>query len=260
MALVGFAFAGLLVVAGVIGARWLVSRAFGIQGTFRDRVDTGAERGHPLLAYARALASIAAIYLGCVLLFALGFASGGRTVIDEKSMRVTVMDGPAYRAGMETGDRIVSVDDETIADWDQLKKIVRTHDGETIVVVAERGAERKTFRVVVVDAKIRVGPYVQKDSLSTGKVLSESFAAPIGVIRAVVRGLFAAPKPTELSGPVGITKEVDKAGQEGPGTFFTLLAALATYQGLLIGLVLLGIAFFTAFVGKRTLPTSGNSS
>ena len=260
MALVGFAFAGLLVVAGVIGARWLVSRAFGIRGTFRDRVDTGAERGNPLLAYARAFASIAAIYLGCVLLFALGFASGGRTVIDEKSMRVTVMDGPAYRAGMETGDRIVTVDGEKIEDWDQLRKIVRTHDGETILVEAERGAERKTFRVLVVEAKIRVGPFVQKDSLSAGEVLGESFAAPISVTRAMIKGFLVAPKPSELSGPVGITKEVDKAGETGPGTFFKLLAALATYQGVVIGFVLLGVAFFTAFVGKRTLPTSGNSS
>lgn len=47
---------------------------------------------------------------------------------------------------------------------------------------------------------------------------------------------------------------------EGAGTFFKLLAALASYQGATIGLALLVVAFFTGFVGKRTLPTSGNSS
>jgi hypothetical protein len=38
------------------------------------------------------------------------------------------------------------------------------------------------------------------------------------------------------------------------------MGALASYQGALISMVLLSLAFFMGFVAKRTLPTSGNSS
>jgi membrane-associated protease RseP (regulator of RpoE activity) len=266
MALVGFAIAALFIGAGVAAARWLVSRAFGVRGTFREVVNTGAERGRPALAYARALASIAGIYLACVLLFVPGFGCGGTAVVDDVSMRVTVMkDGPAERAGVVTGDRIVSVNGESVKDWDQLKRLVAAHPDETIAVDVERGPEKekekKTFSVTTVGPKMLVGPFVARKSLSGGEVLASSFRAPYGVVRGIVRGLARSfeEKP-ELSGPVGIAKEVSSASEEGPGTFFRLMGALASYQGALISMVLLGLAFFMGFVAKRTLPTSGNSS
>src|SRR5687768_9944197 len=155
MAAIGFALAALVIGAGVALARWLVSRAFGVRGTFRETVNTGAERGRPVLAYARALASIAGMYLGCVLLFIPGF-TGGRMVVDEVSMRVTAAkDGPASRAGIETGDRIVAVNGEAVKDWDQLKKLVAAHPNETISVDVERGGEKKTFSVTTEGPKMR---------------------------------------------------------------------------------------------------------
>lgn len=263
MALVGFAIAALFIGAGVAAARWLVSRAFGVRGTFRETVNTGAERGRPVLAYARAIGSIAGMYLACVLLFVPGFA-GGRVVVDDVSMRVTVAkDGPAARAGIEDGDRIVSVNGEAAKDWDQLKRLVAAHPNETIAVDVERGADKqkKAFSVTTEGPKMKVAPFVEHQSLSAGEVLAASFAGPYEVVRGIVRGLARSfdEKP-ELSGPVGISREAAAASEQGSGTFFRLVAALASYQASLVALVLLSTAFFMGFVAKRTLPTSGNPS
>lgn len=262
MALVGFAIAALFIGAGVAAARWLVTRAFGIRAPFREMVDTNAERGRPALALARAFASIAGMYLGCVLLFVPGFA-GGRMKVDETSMRVSVIkDGPASRAGILAGDRIVEVNGEKVVSWDQLKKLVASHPNETLQVDVERGAERRTFSVTADGPKIMIAPFAEHESLSAGEVLAASFTAPYEVARAMVRGVVS-PKPTELSGPVGVSKEVLAASREGPTTFFKVVAALASYQAAFIAVVLLGLAFFMGFAAnaaKRTLPTSGNSS
>jgi membrane-associated protease RseP (regulator of RpoE activity) len=256
MALVGFVLAALVIGGGVAVARWLVSRAFGVRGRFREMVDTGAERGRPLLAYARALGSIAGMYLGCVLLFIPGF-TGGRMVVDEVSMRVTAAkDGPASRAGIETGDRIVAVNGEAVKDWDQLKKLVAAHPNETISVDVDRGGEKKAFSVTTEGPKMRVAPFIEHQSLSGGEVLSASFAAPYGVVRGIVRGLARSfDQRPELSGPVGISQEVTAASNEGSGTFFRLVGALASYQAALIAMVLLSVAFFMGFV-RRSEATS----
>jgi regulator of sigma E protease len=261
VAFIAFALAAILIGAGVAGARWLVTRAFGIRTSFREMVNTTFDRGRPVLAYARALASIAAIYLACVIVFIPGY-TGDTTVIDETSMRVTVRkSGPAAQAGIADGDRIVSVDGEAVTDWDQLKKLVAAHPNETIKVEVDRGGERKTFSVTTDGPKMYVGPYAEKKPVSAGWTLTVAFEAPYKVVSGIVRGVARSfgEKP-ELTGPVGISREMSAAKEEGMGTFFRLLGALASYQGFVVSLVLLSLAFMMSFAAKRTLPTSGNSS
>ncbi|WP_350347108.1 site-2 protease family protein [Agromyces sp. G08B096] len=50
---------------------------------------------------------------------------------------------PGAAAGLEPGDRIVSIDGEPIGSWEESTAIIREHPGDEIVVVVERdGAER----------------------------------------------------------------------------------------------------------------------
>jgi hypothetical protein len=151
------------------------------------------------------------------------------------------------------------VNGEKVTDWAQLKRLVGSHPDETISVDVDRGGERKTFSVTTEGSKIKVAPFIEHESLSGGEVLAAAFAAPFDVVRKIVRGFFVQYEP-ELVGPVGVSKEVAAASKEGSGTFFRLVGALASYQGAFIAMVLLCMAFFMGFAGKRTLPTSGDSS
>lgn len=265
MAFLGFAFAAILIGLGVASGRWIATRAFGIRGAFREMVNTGEERGRPKLAFARLGAAMIAVYLACVLMFIPAFASG-KPGVDEASMRVTVSpSGPAARAGIENGDRIVSVNGETPRDWDHLKKLVGAHPDEVIHVDVERAGEKKSFEVTTVGPKMMVGPFFEVKKLSAGEVLAASFAGPFEVVRGIVRGtvrMFSGSEKPELSGPVGITKEVNAAAQDNTGTFLRLIAGLASYQALFVDFALLIVAVAMSILPKRNsmLPTSGDSS
>lgn len=264
LGLVGFAVAALVLCGGVCAGRWGASRAFGIRG-FRRGTTTEEERGRPGLAFARAGAGIFGVYLACVLLFVPGFA-GGTSVVDDVSMRVKVATGgPAARAGIVDGDRIVAVNGETPKDWDHLKRLVAAHPDETLAVEVDRGGVRRSFAVTTVGPKMMVGPFVEHRSLSAGEVLGSAFAAPAGVAGAFFRGLartIGGTERAEVSGPVAIRQEVGRAEREGTATAFRLVAALAAYQAVFLDLALLAVAFVTGLASRRktVLPTAGNSS
>src|SRR6476620_878950 len=78
-------------------------------------------------------------YLFASVLMFFGFLLGGNLVVDETTMRVSILkDGPAAQIGMQDGDRIVSVNGEGIKDWDELKKVIGAKAGEPIDVEVER--------------------------------------------------------------------------------------------------------------------------
>src|SRR5258708_9563673 len=78
-------------------------------------------------------------FFASVLIFA-GLRLGGKEVGDE-SMRVVVEAGAAQAAGVETGDRVLAVNDQNIRNWEELRKAIGSHPGEPVDVTLERGGE-----------------------------------------------------------------------------------------------------------------------
>ena len=67
-------------------------------------------------------------YLFASVLMFFGFFLGGNQIVDETSMRVSIgTNGPAAQVGIQTGDRILSVNGEGIHDWDHLKRMLASH-------------------------------------------------------------------------------------------------------------------------------------
>jgi putative serine protease PepD len=60
--------------------------------------------------------------------------------------------GPAGKAGVRTGDRVVSIGGQPVRDSDDLSAVVNDHKpGEKVEVVVERGGERRTLTVTLGD-------------------------------------------------------------------------------------------------------------
>jgi len=55
--------------------------------------------------------------------------------------------GPADRAGIEAGDRVVSVDDNEISYWQDLVSYVQTHPGQTLTIRVEREGRVIPFEI-----------------------------------------------------------------------------------------------------------------
>lgn len=186
-------------------------------------------------ALLRGAAGLVAWYLTSSLIITGALLGRGETVVDEVSMRVTVAaDGPAARAGIRDGDRIVSVGGDVITSWEALKRTVAKHGGESVAVVIERGGAEQTLDVTVPaePPKILVGPHSETRSIPLGRAIGQGLSKPGEIVHLHGRGLyrlFASKEKPELAGPVGITRETSSAAKQGVGTGLLLAAMLASY-------------------------------
>src|SRR5688572_6294942 len=53
----------------------------------------------------------------------------------------------AYRAGLRTGDRVVSVDSVPVTRWSEFQAIIRTHPNQTLNILVERKGKEIPFDV-----------------------------------------------------------------------------------------------------------------
>ncbi len=191
---------------------------------------------------------LANYFFASVLIF-FAFLLGGNPVVDEASMRVRVQPGgPAAVAGVTDGDKILTVNGETSNDWPTLKRQISAHPGEKIDIEVERavkGATPPTTEKVHVfpippttegdlKGKILVGPETRIEPVGVGKAAVLSLQKPPKVVYELVKGLarmIAGKEKPELSGPVGIVREVGNAAKDGPHTYLMLLGLLSAYLG-----------------------------
>ena len=181
-------------------------------------------------------------YLFASVLMFFGFMLGGNPVVDETSMRVHVgPNGPAAQAGIIDGDRILTVNGDAVKDWDMLKKQIGAHPGDKIDILVERGESKEQlhFFATPVGAgdtkgKILVGPPYKVEPVTIGQAAVLSVKEPPKVVYNLVTGLarmIAGKEKPELSGPVGIVKEVKKSAEDGAHTYLKLLGLLSAYLG-----------------------------
>jgi regulator of sigma E protease len=186
---------------------------------------------------------LANYFFASILMF-FGFLLGGNPVVDDVSMRVHVgANGPAAQAGMIDGDRILTVNGDAVKDWDMLKKQIGAHPGDKIDIEVERDQkgvkEKKHFFATPLaegetKGKILVGPEYRIEPVGVSQAALLSVKEPPKVVYNLVKGLarmVAGKEKPELSGPVGIVREVGAAAKDGPHTYLKLLGLLSAYLG-----------------------------
>lgn len=241
--LIAVACAGVVLVAG----RWLAGLPFGERGLLAAITPWAVASGR--LRAARAAGGIVGFYLGIAAIVTIGALAGGTPVYDETSMRVTVAaSGPAARAGIRDGDRIVAVEGTSITDWDQLRKVVGPRAGEPTRITVERAGSHLEVEAVpqTIDGigKILVGPFREVRSTSMSEAIGRGLSMPFAVATSTGKELLrllAGAERVELSGPAGIGREVGKVTGIPMGILFG--AALSSYFWPMIAFVNIGFAF-----------------
>jgi regulator of sigma E protease len=205
-------------------------RAFGARAA-----STGESAVSAGVALARGAAGIGGWYVASSFVFAISILGGGRTVVDETSMRVHVgASGPAARAGVLDGDRIVSAAGTPIHSWDALRAVVSSHGQEPIVLEIDRAGQPITLTATAEGSppKLLVGPLVEQQSASVGTAISEGLLEPARIVAAtfrIVQKSVGGGERAELSGPVAIVRETSNTTRRGAAASFRLVAALAAY-------------------------------
>lgn len=184
-------------------------------------------------------------YLFASVLFFVSFYHGGIIVEQSATERDTVVklvkdDGPhpAEQAGLKSGDRIVAVDGENVANWEAMAKAISSHPEEKIEIVVERDGQRLPLSVTPKKRNDRgiigVEAIPLKRAVSVGEAAELAVTKPPLVVKNLIIGLgkwISGKVEAELGGPVMIVKESARAVSRGVSDWLYLLGALSAYLG-----------------------------
>ncbi|MBI5537588.1 MAG: site-2 protease family protein [Deltaproteobacteria bacterium] len=202
-----------------------------------DPKDKGSYANASLLARILTIfAGPLANYLVASILFFGAFVLGGRI---ELTTMVKVMPGePAAEAKMVDGDKIVEVAGEPIKEWERVRELISARAGQPVDIVIERNGVRMPMKITPKaegkDGHGRIGVVAQTINVPVpvGQAAILSLEKPPQIVAGLVVGLariIRGQEKAELSGPVGITKEIAKALRSSFADYLHILGALSAY-------------------------------
>ncbi|MDJ0764115.1 MAG: M50 family metallopeptidase [Myxococcota bacterium] len=192
------------------------------------------------------------LLVGWLLYFSLAM-SGIPDRADEARVGMVVAGGPAEAAGLQTDDRVMRFNGESLSTWSELADRLHKHPGQEVVLEIEREGQQMTVRVTPEDKNgvgligigqptrlVRVPPH-QAAVVATAKcvqIVTDMF----GAIGAKLSGTGAS---VQAVGPVGIIRMAASAFDSGLRYFLNLVAYLS------IMLFLFNLLPFPALDGGR---------
>jgi len=164
-------------------------------------------------------------------------------------------DGAAARAGLQPGDRIVSVDSEPVTDWKQWRGIIERHPGQSLTVRIERAESEQALELMPDSRETRQGEpvgfigavadvppdlaadlqvmvrYGPLDAM--GAAIGKTWDMSVLTLRMLGRMLVGKASLENLSGPLTIAQFAGQAASAGLIAFLSLLALVSVSLGVL---------------------------
>lgn len=165
-----------------------------------------------------------------------------------------VEDSPAERAGLQTGDKILSADDQPVADWMEWVEYVRERPGELIAIRYERDGqtysteltpatqyddENKAYGQVGMGVQWPEWPEDLKRSFSynpieaLGQALDRTWSMSMFTLESIKKMIVGLISPKNLSGPITIAKVATASANSGLEAYLGFLALLSVSLGVL---------------------------
>ena len=162
-------------------------------------------------------------------------------------------DGPAQKAGIVLGDRLVSLDGEPLSEWQEVIDQVGRLPGKAVVVQVERDGLRLDVPLTLAERgeadsrrgylgagvaggewppemlrQVSFGPLE-----AVGEGLKRTWAMSVLTLDSLRKMLFGELSVKNLSGPITIAKVAGASAQSGLGDFLNFLAYLSISLGVL---------------------------
>ncbi|MEO7364750.1 MAG: RIP metalloprotease RseP [Sphingomicrobium sp.] len=223
------------------------------------------------------LAGPIANFLLAILIFAAFFATLGmpRT---PNIVASTLPGGAAQAAGIQAGDRILSIAGRDTSTFEQIFTVVMLRPGEQVAVQIERGGQRFILpaRIAVDEQKDRFGQRFRIGRIgvfggqrefarpSPVRLIPDAVAYTLSLTRSTVDGLWqiisGRRSVRDLGGPLKIAQIAGQQASLGPFEFIQLLAVISINLGFinLLPVPVLdgGHLFFYAVEAVRRRPVS----
>ena len=163
-------------------------------------------------------------------------------------------DGAAAQAGMREGDRVLRVDGQPIALWDDWVQVIRAHPEQTLQVEIERAGATQT--ILLTPAAVddqgervgRIGAGAQIDRAAFDAMLVDVRYAPLPALAEALRRtwetavislkmmgkmLLGEVSLKNLSGPITIADYAGQSAQMGLGAYIGFLGLISISLGIL---------------------------
>jgi regulator of sigma E protease len=143
---------------------------------------------------------------------------------------------PAETAGLQSGDLIVAVNEQTVEDWDDVLAFISVKPQQEIDLLVERNGDRfNTSLMTVMDQEtgrgmIGIAPPVEKYRFLAS--LSSSFQR-FGMIIASILQVITGKAPLDVAGPVGIVFVIGEVAQTGLINLMLLTALISISLGIM---------------------------
>ncbi len=153
---------------------------------------------------------------------------------------------PAASAGVQVGDRIVSVAGTPVDDWEGVRAEILTHPGEEVVVVVERSGASVELTAQIEEREdgtgfLGVQPGVEERDLGVLSAFPYAAATTWSMVTLIFKGIgmmFSGDVPVTgsqgLAGPVGIIQLSTEAVQGG---YYLMLLALISVNLAILNMI-----------------------
>lgn len=158
-------------------------------------------------------------------------------------------DSPARRAGLETGDIVIQIDEKKIADGLELIDIVRSSPNKLLHVVVDRSGETKEFSVtpdaVMLDGKligklnveVRSAPDMldHQDTLFTAleKAAGRTWSTSVLTLKMIGKMLLGEVSIKNITGPLTIADYAGQTAKSGATSYLSFLAFVSISLGVM---------------------------
>jgi regulator of sigma E protease len=158
-----------------------------------------------------------------------------------------VPDAPAAKAGLRPGDRIMTINGQPVASWDQVVERVRASPGKPLALEVKSGDQVRRVQLTPRAEKEReatVGkigaaelPTVAYHKLGFGAAIVQGWQQTVGMVRTLLetlRDLFTgALSPRNLGGLLAIGEASGESARQGPAEYLFFLAFLSVNLAVL---------------------------
>lgn len=169
------------------------------------------------------------------------FVSGYSTVSSSPVIGNVISGMPAEQAGLQAGDRIISVNGNPVEAWTDVSRSTSDlGEGEAARVIVSRAGKSEEYDIMLQrsdDGRLLLGiaPSIEKHTASLSDAVSMASKYCINVLKMTGQGIYAmiGGSTEGIAGPIGIAKMSGAAASAGFGALLLFTAVLSLNIGLL---------------------------
>ncbi|MDY6084715.1 MAG: RIP metalloprotease RseP [Dialister sp.] len=180
------------------------------------------------------------ILLAFFIFFGAFLSEGIQTFPNTPIIGQVIENTPAEKAGLQSGDRILSIDSKPVTEWTDVGAIVSPLGGHITPVVIQRDGEKLILHVIPQNNEENRGimgivPYIETQSVGVTEAARLSLERCVFILKMMTGGLWAlvTGESADVAGPIGVARMAGSVAVGGFLPLFLFIALLSLNLGLL---------------------------